>query len=193
MKSHYHFRIITKDDLMSIQKCQTLEDFSDWMKQHADISDSGKSRISDIGTQACDLKGNEDVLFHGGPYRSLFTSCDLNGAYVYNFPIVYDKNDLFTLIANYQQKAAPKLQSLIDRHFFMDLTSDREEPTLSKKDYISQKLNAWRNDPNNGFANVNHRDREYVISELIRLYKTIDWDNNVCIVLTSRKEHINES
>lgn len=189
MSPRYHLYLVDKDDLKSIQKCKTVKELSDWAEPRIGLH-TPKQPIFAIGTRIYSFGENEEI-----PLRvqgqDLFVSPELTAAYVGNFPAVYDKNDLLEIIKNYQRKIVIELQSLINNEQFFD---DFIKSAHKQNEYFLRKLNNWQDYLANDLINTNAEspqitdsgEYEYAIFELVRLYKTIDWENNACVRIASQ-------
>ena len=194
---HYLYAI-PKKQIAEIQACKTNSDLIDFAKRYGynvdyDATDSGEGWIPphDIGTELYELGKHSEI---GHELESekpcVFTSEELKNMYDdYGFALL-SKDDFIAIIESYRQNIVSYFQNLLEpqKYSIIPPKSTIEEQW---KYYIEDKLERWQGKWGSTPLNLEENtDRitnswlyEYSIFELVRLYKTFDWENDNLVLM----------
>lgn len=194
---HYLYAI-PKKQIAEIQACKTNSDLIDFAKRYGynvdyDATDSGEGWIPpyDIGTELYEL-GKHSEISHELESEKIcvFTSEELKNMYDgYGFALL-SKDDFIAIIESYRQNIVSYFQNLLELQKYPIIPS---KSTIEEqwKYYIEDKLERWQGKWGSTPLNLEENtDRitnswlyEYSIFELVRLYKTFDWENDNLVLM----------
>lgn len=194
MGYRHYIHKISKTELAEIKSFSNPSELCEWAKQHGyavepsiDDSESECFPIYELGTE----------LYNFGKYvdwaskiqitnESLFDSKELKDFYEDYDPVILSEDDFRQVIDDYKNKIVAYYESL-------STVTDLDSRTVEQKQkaHIESQLNEWKN--KFGLLPINMdptTDKicdswlyEYAIFELVRIYKTFDWENDVLILL----------
>ena len=194
---HYLYAV-PKKQVAEIQACKTNQDWLDFAERCGYKIDYG-ARDDDIGYFAPHELQSE--IYELGKYSEIgheleearpcvFTSQELKDTYSdYGFALC-SKEDFKAVIEAYRQKIV---------NYFEGLLNPKQDPLLSTKQpkedrckfAVMDKLEDWQG--KHGFIPINLDEDsdcithswlyEYSIFELVRLYKTFDWENSDLVLV----------
>lgn len=190
MGYRHYFHAVPKTQIEAIRKCKTNEEFCEW----AESAGYEIDRCEDEPTYVPVYRLGEEI-YEFGKYvewafamqeknESIFSSEELKECYEDYTPILCSKEDFLSVIDIYKKKIASYLESLL---------SNDEYATAEQKCQrdIKDRLDEWKN--TFGYSPVNtDLDKayitkswlyEYSIFELVRLYKTFDWENDALMLV----------
>jgi len=190
--SHYLYAI-PKKQVVEIQSCKTNKDWVDFAARYGykpewgawDDEDSYFSP-SYIGTELYELGKYSEIGHKLEAERpSLFTSNELRKMYAdYGYALL-TKDGFKAIIEHYRQTTVNWFDSL--------LHPEEEENQLENlKQEVSHKLDEWSGKNLGRFPfDLNENKEaittswcyEYAIFELVRLYKTFDWENDDLVLI----------
>jgi hypothetical protein len=195
----YRHRVykLPKSFIEDCRACDTKEDFQNiYIKyctdERVDIESLREENywpLYHLGKQLFDFGdgyGNAEKMYLHGD--SLFNSIELREAYDHNCPIVLDESGLLCAIEWNRNKVADIYEDLM-----REKSSDRwntQNQFDRMKAHIHDKCQEWRNtdfpdlkpyDLSDSKSIVSSWLFEYQIFDLVRVYKSIDWEND-CIL-----------
>ncbi len=200
----YRHRIysLDKKTTESLHKCSSYEEYIETVKEYAlknnlkivyDEPQEGESY------PCCPLyKLGEEIYNFGSGYNnanemykhgnSLFSSNELNEYFSEEHPIVLDKSGLLCAIEYYRNCVIKEMEEVLSeappKHWDKGSHIDR------LKTYVQDRLSDWTvykewGETHNIYNLDSESDNivsswyfEYQIFELVRIYKTFDWENN---------------
>ena len=192
MSYRYHLYKVPKDFVNETQSCETLEQFREVYfkylpKSKHDISISENTySLYDIGEDLmCCEDGSfcEEMHLHGD---TLFTNIELRKRFVEDDCIILDDKDgLKAAIEFCRNKVVDWYEDLL-REKSNDSWNDA--PQIDRmKQFVNLALGRWKSEwvtdyrPYNLGVNSkrlnNHGCWEFVVWDLVNVYKTFDWDN----------------
>lgn len=199
---HYLYAV-PKKQVTEILACKTNEDWCNFAENYGykvdwDCCDDGNGWFSPykIGTKLYDLGKHSEIGFKLESERqSLFISEELKERYSdYGFALL-TKDDFKAVIEAYRQKIVDWFQSLLnpDKSQVTATKLSKEERKHLEWEYeIRDKLDAWSG-KYFGISPIDldeSRERitgdwsyEYVIFELVRVYKVFDWENDDLVLV----------
>lgn len=199
---HYLYAV-PKKQVTEILACKTNEDWCNFAENYGykvdyDCCDDGSGWFSPykIGTELYNLGKHSEIGFKLESERqSLFISEELKERYFdYGF-VLLTKDDFKAVIESYRQKIIKWFKSLLEPED--DLLSvcelSKEERRRSLIDNkIQDKIDSW-SEKYFGISPIDldeNKERitsdwsyEYAIFELVRLYKTFDWENDDLVLM----------
>ena len=199
MGYRHHLYAVPKKQIAEIQVCKTNQDWLDFAKRHSYKIDYG-ARDDGIGYFAPHELQSE--IYDLGKYSEIgheleearpcvFTSQELKDTYSdYGFALC-SKEDFKAIIKAYKQKIVNYFKELLDAKE-EDSLLPINQPKEEKWRYaIESKLRYWQVPwaltPINLDENSDYITHswlyEYSIFELVRLYKTFDWENNDLVLM----------
>lgn len=175
-----------------IRNCKTCQDFYDLVKtEKPDAADDFFEDdlfigLYDLGSQLYefgkDYENSDEMYKHGD---SLFSSDELNEKYKDFQPIVIDEDGILCAIDWNRKHCVEMYEDLLREK------SERKWDSRSQferlKDHAETYLSWWKDNP----ADLN-KDHERLVSswlyeneyfELVRIYKTFDWEKNVMVFM----------
>lgn len=195
----YRHRIykLPKSFVEDCRKCQSLDDFKSIYFNYCTDTRIDKDMLTEenywplyyLGDQLFDFGDgypNADEMYKHGD--ALFSNTDLRKVYVDNNPIVLDESGLLCAIEWNRNKVADIYEDLM-REESVDIWNKQNQLDRMKA-HIHDKVYEWRNEffPMLKPYDLSDRDcivsswlYEYQIFELVRVYKSIDWQND-CII-----------
>lgn len=199
---HYLYAV-PKKQVIEILACKTNEDWCNFAENYGykvdwDCCDDGSGWFLPykIGTELYDLGKHSEIGFTLEFERqSLFISEELKERYFdYGF-VLLTKDDFKAIIEAYRQKIIKWFESLLNpdkSQITADKLSKKERKRLEWKYEIRNKLDKWSG-KYFGILPINldeSRERitgdwtyEYAIFELVRVYKTFDWENDDLVLV----------
>lgn len=194
---HYLYAV-PKEQLAEIQACKTAKDLTEFAKRHGYPydEDDGWLSLYKIGKEVYELGKHSEIGFKLESERpSLFTSDELKERYSdYGFALL-TKDDFKSVIEAYRQKIVEWFQSLLnpDKSQVTAPNLSKEERKRLEWEYeIKDKLDAWSGKYFGIFPIDLNDDKEritgdwsyeYAIFELVRVYKSFDWENNELVLV----------
>ena len=195
----YRHRIykFPKSFVEDCRACKTKEDFHEIYFKYCTDERINKKQLEEenywplyyIGEELFDFgdsyENSEEMYKHGD---SLFYSLELREAYDDYCPIFLDKSGLLCAIEWNRNKVADIYEDLM-----REKSSDRwntQNQLDRMKAHIHDKVEEWRNEFFPELKPYDLSDRptlvsswlfEYQIFDLVRVYKSIDWEND-CII-----------
>ena len=177
-----------------IRKCKTPKEFVETMQkfrnesvEYDPIDETYYVRLWDMGKELYEFgkywENSEEMYKHGD---SLFTSDELNELYEDYGAIVLDKEGLLCAIEWYRKHVEELYEDLLREQSSngWDCRPQFDRLVSHVKDYLYW----WKNE-GPGDLNVEHNRvvrswlYEHGYFELVRIYKTFDWDNNSLVFL----------
>lgn len=194
MGYRHYIRKISKEELAEIKSLNTVSELCEWAKQHNyvfeppfDESTPENFPIYELGTELYGFgKGVDWASKMQMANESLFNSKELKDFYEEYDPVIFSKDDFLQVIDDYKNKIIAYYESLLTVTGLDDRTVEQKQ-----KAHVESQLNEWKN--KFGLLPINTdltTDKicdswlfEYAIFELVRIYKTIDWENDAIILL----------
>jgi len=192
MGYRHYFYGLPKAQIGEIKQCKTNEEFCDWAESkgyEVERYDGEKPWVSvyKIGRELCEFGKYVDWAFDMQENNeSIFGNQELKERYSDYAPVICTKEDFLFAINKYKEKVVAYYKGLLE--------GDKESrlPIEERwKRHIEGQLTEWKN--GFGYCAVNTdlsakriTDSwlyEYAIFELVRVYKTFDWQNNTLVLL----------
>ena len=189
--SHY-FYSIPKVQLDEIRNCKTVDEFCDWAEKRGYKVTRYKCEPPfcsprNIGKEIYDFGKYVDWAFKiQSKNESIFDSDELKEEYSDYFPVLCSQDDFLFVINEYIQKIV---------NYYKELLSDDSPIPMEQrhKQHIEYQLDEWENcfgfcpiDTNLSSEKINRSWLyEYAIFELVRVYKTFDWENDTLVLMGS--------
>ena len=189
MGYRHYFYAVPKSQIEEIRNCKTNEEFCDWAEKNGyDVEryegEEPYCAVYHIGKEIYEFGKYVDWAFKMQERNeSIFSSDELKERYSDYDPVLCSQDDFLAVINIYRDKIASYLQEcLTDEE---KITSEQQ----CKKD-VKDRLYYWKNSFNHFPINTDLSNPkicnswlyEYAIFELVRVYKTFDWQND-CLVL----------
>lgn len=181
-----YFYKIPKAELKEIKQCKTNEEFCAWAENKG-----YETKIYRLGKEVYEFGKDVDWAFEmQSKNESIFGSKELEEYYEDYQPVICSKDDFLFVINVYKQKIIDYYKNLLDENsesFFLR----GKTPEERYKCHIEKQLNEWENPfgccPLNTDLSTERINNswlyEYAIFELVRVYKTFDWENDALILL----------
>lgn len=194
---HYLYAI-PKSQVVEIQACKTANDLTEFAKRYGYPYDKDDGRLSlyKVGKELYELGKHSEIGFKLESERpSLFTSDDLKERYSdYGFALL-TKDDFKAVIEAYRQKIVDWFKSLIEikdsSKFTAEFTKEQYQFEMLKRE-VQDKIDSWSG-KYFGISPIDLNDDkeritgdwsyEYAIFELVRVYKSFDWENNELVLV----------
>lgn len=194
---HYLYAI-PKSQVVEIQACKTANDLTEFAKRHGYPYDKDDGRLSlyKVGKELYELGKHSEIGFKLESERpSLFTSDKLKERYSdYGFALL-TKDDFKSVIEFYRQKIADWFKSLLEikdsSRFTAEFTKEQYQFEMLKME-VQDKIDSWSG-KYFGISPIDLNDDkeritgdwsyEYAIFELVRVYKSFDWENNELVLV----------
>ena len=199
---HYLY-VVPKKQVAEIQACKTNEDWCNFAERYVyevsrNYCGDGSGWVSPykIGKKLYELGKYSEIAFKLESERpSLFTSEELKERYSdYGFALL-TRDDFKAVIEFYRQKIIKWLQSLLnvdERICFSDELTKEQYQFETLKQEVQDKIDSWSG-KYFGISPIDldeSRERitgdwsyEYTIFELVRVYKTFDWENDDLVLV----------
>lgn len=188
MGYRHYFYAIPKTEIAEIRNCVTNEDFCSWAKNHGYEVDRYEGEkpycgIYNIGKKIYEFGKYVDWAFDmESKNEKVFLSDELKERYEDFGFVLCTQDDFLTAINEYKRKVVSFLESLIENG---EVVSDR------CKEDIKSRLYEWKNPFGTKAINTDLSTScisqswlyEYAVFELVRLYKTFDWDNDALVLV----------
>lgn len=197
MGYRHYFHKISKTDLEEIKNCQTQIDLCEWSKRHnynleRHEDDDGEHYdyivVREIGKELyCFGKDVDWANNIQSKNESIFSNNELQEFYSDYQPVICSKEDFLDVINIYKQQIIQYYEYLLE-----PAKNDSEVSIKDKQmTHITFRLQDWKNNYNLQPINTDlTKDTicdswlfEYAIFELVRIYKTFDWENDALILL----------
>lgn len=190
MGYRHYFYELPKTELEEIKKCKTNEEFCDWAESRGyEVGryegEKPYCAVYHIGKEIYEFGKYVDWAFKMQEKNdSIFDSEELKEQYVDYEPVLCSQEDFLFAINEYKQNIINYYKSLLEE--------EEGVPIEYKcKRHIKNQLGEWQNnfgicpiDTNLERQTINRSWLyEYSIFELVRVYKTFDWENNSLVLL----------
>ena len=195
MGYRHYFYEIPKTEIEEIKKCKTNDDFCNWAESKGYDVDRYEGE-----EPYCAAYNIGKMIFEFGKYvewafgmqeknESIFVSEELKERYADYCPVICSQEDFLFVINCYKQKIINFYKSLLD----VDEIDKAHKITIEEKceRHVKAQLHEWENnfglcpidtDLSHSYINTSWL-YEYAIFELVRVYKTFDWENNTLMLL----------
>ncbi len=190
MGYRHYFYAVPKTQIEAIRKCETNEEFCGWAESAGYEVDRYEDDppympVYHLGKELyCFGKYVDWAFTMQGKNESIFSTEELQEHYEDYRPVICSQEDFFSVIDIYRKKIASYLESL--------LSDEKDMPSEQKcKRDIEERFDLWENCM--GYYTVDTDLKksyitsswlyEYSIFELVRLYKTFDWDNDALVLI----------
>jgi hypothetical protein len=189
MGYRHYFYAIPKKQIEGIRNCKTNEEFCTWAEKagyevEREEDEEPWVTVYHLGREIYEFGKYVDWAFDmQNKNESIFTYDELKERYSDYDPVICSKDDFLAAIDNYKQKIISYLEGCLEE----------EEGSTSEQKCVrdvKDRLYEWKNPYKYAAVDIND-DRscittswlyEYAIFELVRKYKTFDWEND-CLVL----------
>lgn len=192
MGYRHYFHKLPKAQLEEIKKCKTNDDFCNYAENKGYEVDRYEDEepycpIFKIGKEVYEFGKYCDWAFDmQEKNESIFGNDELKERYSDYQAVICSKEDFLFVINTYKQKIIDYYKNL--------LAENKESKTPIEKRHklhIENQLHEWENAfgccPINTDLSVEHINDswmyEYAIFELVRVYKTFDFENNALVLL----------
>lgn len=198
MGYRHYIHKISKEELAEIKSLNTVSELCEWAKQHDYVFESVfEPPFDELTPENVPIYGLGTELYNFGTgvdwaskmqitNESLFNSKELKDFYEDYDPVILSKDDFRQVIDDCKNKIIAYYESLLTVTELDDRTVEQKQ-----KAHVERQLNEWKN--KFGLLPINTdltTDKicdsclfEYAIFELVRIYKTIDWENDAIILL----------
>lgn len=178
--SYYHYMYQIDKDLYKEIKGMTYEEILCKFGEddYVSLDDIPQENIYNFGEMD---KSVERIYKTGKP---LFENKETMEYFEENKPYIINKEGLLTAIEIYKEKIIRMYQRLLSDDKELSLMYRSKE--IRQERHIQSQLNLWEDDfmlclNTNSECIVDSCTYEYDIFELVRLLKTIDWDNSIIL------------
>lgn len=189
MGYRHYFYAIPKKQIEEIRNCKTNDEFCNWAEKtgyyvERDEGEEPYVTVYDLGTEIYEFGKYVDWAFEmQEKNESIFASDELKEWYSDYDPVICSRDDFLAAIDNYKQKIISYLEECLEGK---DGITPEQKCILDVKD----RLHEWKNPFKYGGVDIDAERKcittswlyEYAIFELVRKYKTFDWEND-CLVL----------
>ena len=190
MGYRYYFYAVQKIQIEEIQRCETNKDWCDFARrngyrtEYLDYDEDDYFPPYYIGKELYDFGKYADFADDMQiKNSSIFTSDDLKNRYEYYSPVICSQEDFLKAIESYRNNIVNYFKGLLES----DVKSQEERCKYAVKDKIERWSNEFGVCPLNlDLSNSRITDSwlyEYAVFELVRLYKTFDWENNNLVLM----------
>ena len=182
----YRFRLYeyNKDLVDELQRCKTYDDvyYTLTEEERENCEEPEELYLFELGSELFDLGSNFDdasvVIANGEP---LFKTEELQEHFEHFKPVIVRKEELLYIIERYKQK-------IVD--LYKDLLEDPDQKVQYGKmlQHTKHRFAEWNtlrviNTYENEESLCNSWIYEYVIFDLVRIYKSFDWKNKRMIFM----------
>lgn len=182
----YRFRLYeyNKDLVDELQECKTHDDvyYVVHEEERENCADPEELYLFELGSELFDLGSNFDdafvIIANGTP---LFATEELQEHFEHFDPVIIGKEEMLYIIKQYKQK-------IID--FYEDLLKEPNQKGQYGKmrRHIENQVMEWKtlhvvNTHENTESLCQSWLYEYAIFDLVRIYKTFDWENKRMIFM----------
>lgn len=194
---HYLYAV-PKSQVAEIQACKTANDLTEFAKRHnyPYDEDDGWLSLYKVGKELYELEKYSKIGFKLESERpSVFTSDELKNEYAdYGFALL-TKDDFKAIIEFYRQKIIDWFQSLLnmdDRIVIPKGMTKEQYQFENLKQEVQVKIDGWSGKYREIYPIdldesreriIGVWDYEYAIFELVRLYKSFDWENDELVLV----------
>jgi hypothetical protein len=192
MGYRYHFHEVDKNLINEIRKCESVDDFVSTMiaydPSNKDYVEEGSFFLHELGEEIFDLGGHyenaNEVSKHG---IELFTTNELNEFYQEYKAVILNKKGVLCAIEYMRNKIVSIYEDLLKED-----SNDKISQLDRMKIHAHEYLNRWKPSYGNftAYDLDENRDNlamsqlyEHQIFDLVRIYKTFDWENKCIIFL----------
>lgn len=194
---HYLYAV-PKEQVAEIQACKTAKDLTEFAKRHGYSydKDDGWLSLYKVGKEVYELGKHSEIGFKLESERpSVFTSDELKERYSDDGFALLTKNDFKSVIEFYRQKIIDWFKSLLEikdsSKFTAEYTKEQYQFEMLKRE-VQDKIDSWSG-KYFGISPIDLNDDkeritgdwlyEYAIFELVRVYKSFDWENNELVLV----------
>lgn len=192
MGYRHYFYSVPKTQIAEIKRCKTNNEFCDWAEAkgyEVERYDGGKPScpVYKIGKEICEFGKYVDWAFRmQEKNESIFGSEALKQRYADYTPVLCSQEDFVFAINTYKQNIIDYYKSLLEEDKVIKVPIEQK-----CKDHVENKLSEWENgfgicpiDTDLKSETINRSWLyEYAIFELVRVYKTFDWENDALVLL----------
>ena len=187
MGYRHYFHSVPKTEITEIKQCKTNEEFCVWAKSKDYTRDDDWVSVYNIGKELYELGKYVDWAFEMQENNeSIFGSEDLDEMYSDYRPVICTQEDFLLAMTKYKENVVKYYKGLLYEG------TDSKLPIEERwKNHIEAQLYEWENEfgvcpINTDLSQESINDSwlyEYAIFELVRVYKTFDWQNNALVLL----------
>lgn len=192
MGYRHYFYSIPKIEIEEIKRCKSNDDFCKFCIAHNyEVDDFGDNDkfvpVYKLGKEICEFGRLVDWAFKmQEKNESIFGDAELKQQYDDYSPVICTQEDFLFVIDEYKKKIINYYKGLLQEDKSHRLTNEQRW-----KRHLEDQLLEWENEF--GFSAVNtdlsksfitnSRLYEYSIFELVRQYKTFDFENNALVLI----------
>ena len=187
MGYRHYFYSIPQTEIAEIKQCKTNEEFCEWAKNKDYDRDDEWVSVYHIGKELYELGKYVDWAFDMQENNeSIFGNKELEEMYTDYRPVICTKEDFLVAINKYKENVVKYYKGLLEEDKYSKLPIEERW-----KNHIEGQLHEWENmfgicPINTDLSQERINDSwlyEYAIFELVRVYKTFDWQNNTLVLL----------
>lgn len=192
MGYRHYFYSIPKTEIEEIKRCKSIDDFCKFCIAHNyEVVDYGEGDsfvpVYNLGKEIYEFGKDVDWAFNlQEKNESIFGNAELKQQYDDYCPVVCTQEDFLFVIDEYKKKIINYYKKLLQEDGTHKLTNEQRW-----KWHLENQLWEWENEF--GFSAVNTDLSksfitnswlyEYSIFELVRQYKTFDFENNALVLI----------
>lgn len=188
MSTRYYLRAIPKSHLDEIKHCKNNEDFVKWARSHnvdIELNDENEDPV-------VDMFGFGDKIYCFGSNAPFVSKIQSRSPSIFSVKNLIDKYDMFQPVICSQSDFLGIIndckQLIID--YYNELMDDENDGAAKRKAHIDLLRKEWsdtRSAPINTditkFCIADSWMYEYAIFEIVFLYKTFDWENDIPLII----------
>lgn len=192
MGYRHYFYSVPKTQIDEIKQCKTNNEFCDWAEAKGyEVGryegEEPHCSVYKIGKEIYEFGKYVDWAFKmQEKNESIFGSEELKQRYVDYQPVLCSQEDFVFAINTYKQNIIDYYKGLLEEDKATKIPIEQK-----CKYHIESKLSEWENgfgicpiDTDLKRETINRSWLyEYAIFELVRVYKTFDWENNTLVLL----------
>ena len=192
MGYRHYFHSVPKTQIEEIKNCKTINELCNWAESAGYKVDRNEDErpyfpVRTIGKEIYGFGKYVDwALEMQDRNESIFNSDELKEKYEHYQPVICTQDDFILAINEYKQKIINYYKGLLDEQEIRGLTKEQRQ-----QGHIESQLEEWNNEFNIYPIDLNlNRESitgswlyEYAIFELVRVYKTFNWENDVLVLL----------
>lgn len=192
MGYRHYFYSVPKTQIAEIKRCKTNDEFCDWAETKGYEVERYEGEEPHCSIYKIGKEIYEFGKYVGWAFKmqskneSIFGSEELNQRYANHQPVLCSQEDFVFAINTYKQSIIDYYKGLLEEDKETKLTIEQK-----RKYYIESKLDEWENgfglcpiDTDLKRETINRSWLyEYAIFELVRVYKTFDWESNALVLL----------
>lgn len=195
MGYRHYFYEFPKTEIEEIKNCKTNDEFCDWAESkgyEVERYEGEETYISvyNLGKEIYEFGKYVDWAFKmQEKNESIFGNDELKKQYDDYSPVVCTQEDFLFVIDTYKKKIIDYYKGLLE----LDEIDEKHEITVEEKckRHVVKQLTEWENgwgicpiDTDLSHSYINRSWLyEYGIFELVRRYKTFDWENNSLVLI----------